>query len=84
MTGPTCCTGGKNHLPRCPTHRTSANGKGVGKRTFFLVKRCESVSGCSFSRVIPATPPGAGDRSRLAEKYTVLPCCCILLLYKAG
>jgi hypothetical protein len=37
-----------------------------------------------LQQVMPATPPGAGDRSRLAKKYIVLPCCCILLLYKAG
>jgi hypothetical protein len=37
-----------------------------------------------LQQVMPATSPGAGGRSRLSEKYIVLPCCCILLLYKAG
>jgi hypothetical protein len=35
-------------------------------------------------QVMPATPPGAGARSRLVDRHIVLLRCCILLLYKAS
>ena len=85
MTGPTCCTGGKNHLPRCPTHRYQCKWqRSKQKGTFFLVRALRVRLRVQLQQVMPAAPPGAGDRSRLSEKCIVLPCCCILLLYIAG
>jgi hypothetical protein len=85
MTGPTCCTGGKNHLPRCPTHRHQCKWqRSRQKERSSWSERSESVSGCSFSRSCqplrpaPETDPG-WRRSTSSCRVAV-----ILLLYKAG
>ena len=81
--GLTGCDGGKSHLPKAATHRHRGKCQSSGEETFFLVRTLRVRLGVRLQQVMPAAPPSAGARSRLADRDIVLLCCCILLLYQA-
>ena len=79
MAGLTCCTGDNGHPLKALRTGTVQVSMGVGKGTFFLVRALRVRLGGRPQQVTPAAPPGAGARSRLADRHIVLLRCCILL-----
>ena len=66
-----------------PHAGTSASVKGVAEERSSWSGGYGVHLGVRLQQVMPAAPPGAGARTRLAERDIVLPRCCILLLYQA-
>jgi hypothetical protein len=75
--------GGKSHPPTGATQPHQCKCQGSGQRNVLPGQPTTGPSWCSPQRVMPATPPGAGARSRLSERGIVLLRCCILPLYQA-
>jgi hypothetical protein len=77
------CTSGKSHLPQRTPHRRQRKCQRSARGRSAWSGRCGPCLGVRPQQVMPAAPPSAGARSRLADRHIVLLRCCILLLYQA-